>query len=766
MSFAEVKKEGERMKKTGKKILQTITAVTMAAVLAFGVGTYNMHVYAYDTKAASISCSSDSTVNLRQKATTSSQSLGKLKNGTPLTVVGQEEGADGTWYQVEYVNASGQKVTGYVRGDLLQISGDTASQTTSGTINGIYVAVRNAAGTSGTQVLCHVDTGQALQILGQTTVNGATWYNVSLSAGGKNYTGWVYGEYVKVSDGGTAADADYVTQLVNAGFPASYTTALAQLHQKYPNWTFEAVQTGIDWNTAVQSESILGRNLVHNSYDDSRKSTETGAYSWKNNTWSAFDGTTWVAANSSYIAYCMDPRNFLNETYIFMFEDLSYNATQNISGVKSVIGNTFMASDVRDSDGSTLNYAQTFMDIGKAVGVSPYHLASRVRQEQGSGTSSLISGNYKGYEGYYNYFNVGAYTTSSGSIAQNGLSYAKRKGWSSRYKSIYGGAQLLGNSYISKGQNTIYFEKFNVVNHSALYSHQYMTNVMAPMSEAKTQAAGYSDKSQAFNFRIPVYQNMPDSAVTFADTGNPNNYLKSLSVSGLSLTPGFDGRTTSYSIVAGSGVGSVTISAAAVAGSSKVSGTGTFTLNNGNNTFQINCTSESGQTRTYTITIARGSGGNSTNNSNNDNSSTNGNSGSSGTVTSQKYQIGTYVTGIQPKTAASDVISGISADGCTVKILKADGSENTGNVGTGNKLAVYVNGTLTKTYDIVIYGDINGDGAVTIADFARINRYLLHVVNLNGAYLEAADANRDGKVSIADFARIDRTLLGRATITQ
>ena len=762
MSFAEFKKEGERMKKSGKRILQTITAVAMAAVLAFGSGNYNMRVYAYDTKAASISCSSDSTVNLRQKATTSSQSLGKLKNGTPLTVTGQEEGADGTWYQVEYVNASGKKITGYVRGDLLQISGDTASGTTSGTINGIYVAVRNAAGTRGTQVLCHVDTGQALQILGQTTVNGATWYNVSLSAGGQNYTGWVYGEYVKISQ--TVTDADYVTQLVNAGFPASYTTALTQLHQKYPNWTFEAVQTGLDWNTAVSNESILGRNLVHNSYDDSRKSTEGGAYNWNTNSWTALDGTTWVAANSSYIAYCMDPRNFLNETYIFMFEDLSYNATQNISGVKSVIGNTFMANDVRDSDGSTLNYAQTFMDIGRQLGISPYHLASRVRQEQGSGTSSLISGNYKGYEGYYNYFNVGAYTTSSGSITQNGLAYAKRQGWNSRYKSIYGGAQLLGKSYISKGQDTIYFEKFNVVNKSALYSHQYMTNVMAPMSEAKTQAAGYSDKTQAFNFRIPVYQNMPDGAVTFADTGNPNNYLKSLSVSGLSLTPGFNGNTTNYSIVAGAGVGSVTISAAAVAGSSKVSGTGTFALNTGNNVFQINCTSESGQTRTYTISIARESSGG--NNSGNNGSNPNGNSSSDYSVTSSTYKIGTYVTGIQPKTASSTVLGGIQASGCTAKILKADGSENTGNVGTGNKLAVYVNGTLTKTYDIVIYGDVNGDGSVSIADFARLNRYLLHIVNLNGAYLEAADANRDGKVSIADFARIDRTLLGRATITQ
>ena len=32
---------------------------------------------------------------------------------------------------------------------------------------------------------------------------------------------------------------------------------------------------------------------------------------------------------------------------------------------------------VEDSDGSTLDYAQAFMDIGEETGVSPYHLASR-----------------------------------------------------------------------------------------------------------------------------------------------------------------------------------------------------------------------------------------------------------------------------------------------------------------------------------------------------------------------------------------------------
>ena len=95
----------------------------------------------------------------------------------------------------------------------------------------------------------------------------------------------------------------------------------------------------------------------------------------------------------------------------------------------------------------------------------------------------------------------------------------------------------MANNYVKKGQNTIYFEKFNVVYHDSLYSHQYMTNVQAAMSEGSNMAKAYADKNQAFVFRIPVYNNMPETAVTFAVEGNPNNWLSSLTVDGYNLTP-------------------------------------------------------------------------------------------------------------------------------------------------------------------------------------------------------------------------------------
>lgn len=398
-------------------------------------------------------------------------------------------------------------------------------------------------------------------------------------------------------------DSDYAGELLDKGFPQSYANSLASLHETYPQWEFEAVDTGLEWNTVLEQESQNGVNLVAKNVDDSKKSTAEGAYDWETNTWTIFDGSSWVAAHPDYIAYYMDPRNFLNETDIFQFESLSYSDSQTLEGVQAILTSTFMENPVQDADGTTLDYGEAFMQIGESVGVSPYHLASRVRQEQGlKGTSSMISGTYKGYEGYYNYFNLGASGVTSSQVIQKGLSYAKNVGWDTRYKSLAGGAQVIAKNYISVGQDTLYFQKFNVVNQKNLYRHQYMANLTAAYTEGRKMGQGYADKQQAFVFRIPVYHNMPAKPVTFTRSGNPNNYLKSLTVSGQKLTPVFSGSKIKYSLILPD-MGSITIKAAPVSGKATVSLTGPKKLKKGTNTFTIRCKSENGSTRKYQLSI-------------------------------------------------------------------------------------------------------------------------------------------------------------------
>lgn len=781
-----------------------VSAVTLSLVAGDMVPYSSMAVYADQT--AKVVCDERYWVAARSGPGTEYELEHKLSNGKDITILEQTTGSDGkVWYKAKYnLAANNEECVSYIRSDFVaagEASSKPKTETTAdaaagnaeqadvqqnnedqialataagayatGTITGGNVYVRNAAGTSGTTKVVSLNWNHQVDIIGETKVNGVVWYNVKGTLNGKDFTGWTISTYIKVNYNNTGDNTDFVTAMKNAGFPDSYIPNLTALHNKYPSWTFEAVKMGLDWNTVIENESINGLNLVSKSADNSKKSTAAGAYNWSTNTWVEYE-PGWVSASSSYIAYLMDPRNFLDETNIFQFQSLAYSPNETLGGVQSIIKGTFMeGTKSYSNNGEKINYADTFMDVAKSSGVSAYHIASRIKQEQGiNGTSPLISGTYSGYEGYYNFFNFSATGSTKALIYKNGLSFAKKQGWNTRVKSISGGSVRVGSNYINKGQNTLYFEKFNVVNTSSLYFHQYMGNVTAAMTEGRNLAKGYSDKNQAFVFKIPVYNNMPSSAVGFNKAGDTNNYLQSLSISGVSLTPAFNGTTTSYSAVVSNAISSVSITAKAVSGNSSVSGTGSYSLAVGNNTVKISCKSQSGDTRTYTININRQVAPAGNNNSGGNNQGNNSQNNTEVNITSGKYRIGSYITGIEPGTGAADFVKNIavSASG-SVKLLTSSGSENSGKVATGNKVAVYdASGNLKKTYDIVIYGDINGDGAVNALDMIKLNRHILGKGTLTGAYLEAADANRKGDGGNAlDMIIMNRHILGKSKISQ
>ena len=781
-----------------------VSAVTLSLVAGDMVPYSSMAIYADQT--AKVVCDERYWVAARSGPGTEYELEHKLSNGKDITILEQTTGSDGkVWYKAKYnLAANNEECVSYIRSDFVaagEASSKPKTETTAdaaagnaeqadvqqnnedqialataagayatGTITGGNVYVRNAAGTSGTTKVVSLNWNHQVDIIGETKVNGVVWYNVKGTLNGKDFTGWTISTYIKVNYNNTGDNTDFVTAMKNAGFPDSYIPNLTALHNKYPSWTFEAVKMGLDWNTVIENESINGLNLVSKSADNSKKSTAAGAYNWSTNTWVEYE-PGWVSASSSYIAYLMDPRNFLDETNIFQFQSLAYSPNETLGGVQSIIKGTFMeGTKSYSNNGEKINYADTFMDVAKSSGVSAYHIASRIKQEQGiNGTSPLISGTYSGYEGYYNFFNFSATGSTKALIYKNGLSFAKKQGWNTRVKSISGGSVKVGSNYINKGQNTLYFEKFNVVNTSSLYFHQYMGNVTAAMTEGRNLAKGYSDKNQAFVFKIPVYNNMPSSAVGFNKAGDTNNYLQSLSISGVSLTPAFNGTTTSYSAVVSNAISSVSITAKAVSGNSSVSGTGSYSLAIGNNTVKISCKSQSGDTRTYTININRQVAPAGNNNSGGNNQGNNSQNNTEVNITSGKYRIGSYITGIEPGTGAADFVKNVavSASG-SVKLLTSSGSENSGKVATGNKVAVYdASGNLKKTYDIVIYGDINGDGAVNALDMIKLNRHILGKGTLTGAHLEAADANRKGDGGNAlDMIIMNRHILGKSKISQ
>ncbi len=574
---------------------------------------------------------------------------------------------------------------------------------------------------------------------------------------------------------------------LEANFPESYWASLTALHEAHPNWVFVAQNTGLDWNTVITNEMVFSRNLVPNNSSTPsswKDTTISGSFDWVNNNWVTISSPNWVQASKAVVEYFMDPRNFLNETDIFQFEQLSYDTElHTLDGVVSILANTFMENtaivDAEDSSivdvlgeshtvqkgsvamGSTdywftedylygfeagttvqtvlntiqveggsvvvhdasdanksgtdtlatgdyfillntskqevgrvravlygdvngdgkisvtdstyirrqlwkistlsgpyaeaadtthdgkvsvsdstyirrqlwkissisqslgneeestsetgyLSYAEAFLEIGKELGVSPYMLAARVRQEQGvNGTSALISGTYPGYEGYYNYFNIQATGTTQEEIIINGLNEAVAGGWVTWYKALLGGARKLVNNYISVGQDTLYLQKFDVDDSDGkLYWHQYMQNLQAARNESRTTRSTYVSLGiyeSAFVFKIPVYNNMPSTAAEMpSDNRNPNYKLGSIAVNGAAIS-GFSTDTTTYTVTVPAGSTQVTLAATAYASTSTITGTGTKTLNSGtqDTVLKIVCAAENGTSRTYTITIKK-----------------------------------------------------------------------------------------------------------------------------------------------------------------
>lgn len=517
------------------------------------------------------------------------------------------------------VNGLIKKIISYILSFALAVSMAASCMTVSaaqlsGTCTADVLNVRSGAGT-GYSKTGTVSYGDSLTILSETTdASGAKWYKISCGS----VTGYVSAAYVTVTTGGTqgSSDADFESYMTKQGFPESYKPYLRTLHAQHPKWIFTAQKLGVDWNTAVKEECVVGRNLVHSSALASWKSMEKGAYDFNGGYWYGLDGS-WVAASKEIIMYYMDPRNFINDTYIFMFENQSYNSSyQTESGVKTILADTFMSGSYTCPDTKKkYTYSQTFIDAAKKSGVSPYHLASRCRNEQGVNGAPQSLGTVKGYKNYFNFFDIQAYATSTMTAAEMGCKYAKTTNptyllpWTNQYKSIVGGSIFLGTGYITKGQDTLYLQKFDMVDGgNGLYYHQYMTCVFGQANEAISLKNAYSQDilNSAMEFKIPVYNNMPDEVCPKpTSSGDNNNYLSSLSVSGTSISPKFDKFTTSYTATVNAEVSSVTVNANPLCKSAKVSGNGKVSLKTGKNTVKVTCTAASGVKRTYTIKITR-----------------------------------------------------------------------------------------------------------------------------------------------------------------
>lgn len=546
------------------------------------------------------------------------------------------------------------------------------------------------------------------------------------------------------------SNAATYTQTVRSGidaFPESYKTYLRAIKEQHPNWTFDAYYTGISWNDLVSNETDHGHNRIINSADPL----------WKCSCGNVASG--YACASSGIIQYYMDPRNFLDsDKKMFQFLESSYNNNYKIEVVQSIIKNSFMKGNVtfnKDGKDVTMSYAQIIMDAASKSQMSPYAIAIKILQEVGSNGSNSVTGNYtftytdgNQYSGYYNFFNYGAYDT--GNAVTNGLIYAKDRGWDTPYKAIIEGAQKYGADYNAKGQNTIYFTKWDVVgtkilkpgqtqtvtasntSSNQLFRHQYMTNVQDPNSQSSRLYNTYSNNDildEALNFVIPVYNDMPAS----------NKLPSSLDQSDgdLYYTTGTDIMVRTEPRISAAKVDCI------AAKDTKVTVLERKTANNDGLDWDK-------------VKLANGKIGYMASKY----LAPCGNSNSSN-VTQKELKVlqDKLQVIIEPKVDMENIKKQISS---VTSIKDKDGKEIEKDkpIGTGSKIIAD-----KKIYQVVKLGDINGDGYIDTGDTFKIKQIIMKVISVDGIYVVAADVNGDGYIDTGDSFKLKKEVSNIPNIT-
>lgn len=730
-----------------------------------------------------------------------------LSCNTKVTIINKNAGSDGkgtcptSLYKIKYNNVEGFVCGKYIgsvnastntnigkstKGDnIYQKENYDKEPSSDGTIKcyentGDLTLKKSIGGSSVAPVSC----GTPVKINSVKEASGICpfYYNVTDNKGNTGYVCSYYVDTTKLSDKALEyyknnSLEEYNNSLKKLGFPDSYLPYLDELHARHPNWTFVPEILPLTFSEVVEGENAFGRNLLQGSaFSENYYSMGLNTYDILNNRFTYYRTEKgWYDASSEAVAYYLDPRNYLNEKYIFSFENLSYNDNHTESAVNKILTQKNFWDTIYA--GNSSNVAYDIITATKDIGISSFHIAARIEQEiRGISTSDPRAGgsftlNGTNYSGYYNFFNIDVWGENK---ILRGMQYAINNGWNTPYNGIYGGSKFIYNDYYAVNQDTLYYQKFDVSTSNGNYTHQYMQNLAVIAQETDKVFTTYVNNipeyfTKALTFTIPVYKDMPLYAVTSPSLGNPNNYLKDLKVNGNTINS-FNYDKYNYEITVPYNTTKVNIDATKIVSTSSISGLGEITLNEEETLIKVIVTAESGNIREYTIKVIKEKQKEEKKEEQEEKEEKKEEVISITTILNNsgiKYN-NDYIYGIEENTSINSLIENITSISNTilVKIKDNSGKDKSSNTFvTGDKIIIK-SGDEEKVMNIVIYGDINGDGKIDKDDCLAILRNLKGYANLEGAYKLSADANKDGKIDKDDCLAILRHLKGYTNLNK
>ena len=131
-------------------------------------------------------------------------------------------------------------------------------------------------------------------------------------------------------------------------------------------------------------------------------------------------------------------------------------------------------------------------------------------------------------------------------------------------------------------------------------------------------------------------------------------------------------------------------------------------------------------------------------------------------ITSTVYRIEeSFISRIAPETTVSKFKENVETEQEMVFLDK-----------NGNTLAedsIVATGMTLKVgsdleFTLIVTGDLDGNGKITITDFAKMKLHFIEIKLLEGNELKAADINGNGDVTISDFAQMKLIMIGSMEI--
>ena len=533
-----------------------------------------------------------------------------------------------------------------------------------------------------------------------------------------------------------------------------YKTLINDMRTKHPNYRFLVYYTGMDWNEVINTEyqghgvSPLNLAPVSTKYNGMWQCPLCGNQ--------RFDNGSWCCASKEALSYMIDPRNSINDTDVFQFKDLEGSdvSYDDIARVVSKYGAYLNNQEA----------IQAIVDASVQYNVNGYFLVAKIVNEHGTNGSTLSNGQgYNGkYVGVYNYFNIGSYGNGTATIINNGLSHAQSKGWTSIRASIFGGAEVVKDSYIIRySQNTLYYQKFNVSGKSAIASHQYQQNIMAAQTQGESLKSYYGNSNTVgtYTFIIPLYENIPQKVAVRPDTTIKNS---------ITFENGIVQNISS----------SLTVRASA-------GGTAIGALNNGESIKILQRAQNKVGNYYWDLIVsnvdgtygyaAREVGGDlciasvgSTGNS----------SGTAETPTEQPQEpeqpinpgpsneVNIEKDIVLKESGYIDTVPAITYEHVIQKYSDAVITDKSGNKIESGKLGTGYTVTIgEKIYKVVKKGDTTGDGSVNILDAINLLNSIKGTIKLENEFKEAASMSSTGNFNILDAIHVLNYIKGSASVT-